>query len=100
MRRTWESENNYLERLDKEMSDRKSTAERLAVMFHAKGGWFFKRTEEGGVHIVKGVQYHNGAQITEEVCLDADSWASIVASVSARGETAETYKIAKGFHNA
>ncbi|GAJ22569.1 unnamed protein product, partial [marine sediment metagenome] len=59
-------------------------------MFHAKDGWYFGRTKDGGVHIVspKG-----------EVRLDADTWASIVASVSFRGDTAEAFQEAKRLHD-
>lgn len=59
-------------------------------MFHAKDGWYFGRTEEGGVHIVSP---------NEEIRLDADTWASAVASVSAKGDIAEAFQEAKKLHN-
>ena len=58
--------------------------------FHAKDGWFFERLTDGAVKIT-----------TEAFCditLDADTWASAVASVSAAGDMAETFKLAVNLH--
>jgi hypothetical protein len=46
--------------------------------FHAKEGWWFRRDDDGAVAI---------STPTETVTVDANTWASIVASVSAAGET-------------
>ena len=59
-------------------------------MFHAKEGWYFGRVEDGGVHIVSP---------NEEVRLDADTWASAVASVSSRGDCAEAFQEAQRLHS-
>lgn len=59
-------------------------------MFHAKDGWYFGRTEDGGVHVISP---------KEEVRLDADTWASVIASVSAQGDTAEAFQEARNFHH-
>lgn len=53
--------------------------------FHAGNGWYFTRTPGGGVHI----HAYSGDQLWAAVALDADTWASAVAAVSARGKTDE-----------
>lgn len=58
--------------------------------FHARQGWYFRRGEDGSVTIWPG----EGTEIT----LDADSWCSVVASVSAPGEAYETFAAAKRLH--
>lgn len=67
------------------------------MAFHWKDGWYFERLNDGGVRI-----FHLpvGEQIADEnIEIDADSWASIISSVSEQGETAETFKEAGEFHN-
>lgn len=59
------------------------------MAFHAKDGWTFERTEDGGVHLVSP-----GA----DVILDADTWCSAVASVTARGDNAATFHEAQTVH--
>lgn len=65
------------------------------MAFHWKDNWFFERFEDGSVHI-----HHHKAPGEEyiDVCIDADSWASILASVCAKGETAESWKMAQALH--
>jgi len=73
------------------------------MAFHLRDNWFFeRRTEDGDVRI-----YHEDLEADQDdgfveydVCLDIDpaSWASIVASVSKLGETAETYQHAIATH--
>lgn len=67
--------------------------------FHAKDGWLFRRADEfGGVEIEK--RTNDRAQNPEMyVAFDADTWASIVASVSALGETSATFQAAKALHS-
>lgn len=57
--------------------------------FHAHSGQYFRRLDDGRVEI------RNSDGVF--VC-DASTWASVVASVSARGETGETYRQALDFH--
>ncbi len=57
--------------------------------FHARDGWFFKRLEEGKVEI----RWAAGS-----IIFDKDTWASIVASVSAKGENADTFEQALALH--
>jgi len=73
------------------------------MAFHWKDNWFFERREDGSVRI-----YHEdleadqeGGLVEYDVCLDidADSWASIIASVSAQGETAKSFQEARNFHH-
>jgi hypothetical protein len=61
--------------------------------FHARDGWFFRRDADGAV-VVTAHGWPGGP----EVILPAPTWASVVASVSAAGETAETYRQALAFH--
>jgi len=65
------------------------------MAFHWKDGWYFERILNGQVRI-----YHlDGFGLMDRgIAIDADSWASIVASVSARGDTAEAFQEAREFH--
>lgn len=72
------------------------------MAFHWKDNWFFERRDDGSVRI-----YHEDRlpgrstdPVEYDVCLDidADSWASIVASVSAQGDTAEAFQEARNLH--
>ncbi len=67
-------------------------------MFHAKDGWFFQRVDNGDVRIMLQPSGFGG-QPQAQVQLSSDTWASIVATVSAKGETAESWKAASNFHN-
>lgn len=87
--------------------------------FHAHSDWYFRRNEDGSVSILRpnpnkevqdkiieaaklntaGYAVPSGAsEFFEAVRFDADSWASIVASVSFEGEGAATFATAKGLH--
>jgi hypothetical protein len=68
-------------------------------MFHVKNGLWFERTENGSVHLVKKADARDNAPVMEDIVIDDSSWASIVATVSAQGETGETYREALAFHN-
>lgn len=61
--------------------------------FHAIQGWYFERLEDGAVRVRHG----DGPQM-EVVELDANTWASAVASVCHFGEMSETYRQALDFH--
>lgn len=59
-------------------------------MFHWRDGLFFGRSDDGAVRILKdGVI---------DVTVPVVEWASIVAAVTASGETAETYQQAEALH--
>ena len=53
------------------------------MAFHYKDNWFFERIKDGAVRI-----YHldNSGLMDRGIAIDAASWASIIASVSARGK--------------
>jgi hypothetical protein len=57
--------------------------------FHAKDGPFFTRKAGGAVEVQLG---------DRSVTVDYSTWASVVASVSAEGETAVNYQTARWFH--
>jgi fructoselysine-6-P-deglycase FrlB-like protein len=61
--------------------------------FHAHSGWYFERLEDGSVRLSA-----MGATELMSATFNADTWASAVASVSADGETAETFRAALEFH--
>lgn len=54
--------------------------------FHAKDGWYFERLDDGSVKVSAAV-----ARSTEAITLGPSTWASIIASMSAAGETSQTY---------
>ncbi len=62
--------------------------------FHWKDGWYFKRLPDGSVNVM----FYDRRYIHPDLTIDADSWASIVASVSARGETADSWQAIREFH--
>lgn len=67
-----------------------SSPHKTAGAFHAREGWYFRRGEGGTVTIWCGEGH--------EITLDPDSWASVVASVSAQGESSATYRSALDAH--
>lgn len=64
--------------------------------FHAHSGWYFRREDDGTVRIVAPDSL--GAGANQRVELDAGTWASVIASVSASGGTSETFAAAKALH--
>jgi hypothetical protein len=67
-------------------------------MFHAKDGWFFERTADGGVHIVKRQEAKDDAPLIAQTYFDHASWCSIIASVCWQGENSESWDLANEFH--
>jgi len=67
--------------------------------FHAKNGLFFQRDEDGNV-IVRKVETDNlrGTRVMFKATLEPNTWASVMASVCARGEDANTFQEADQFH--
>lgn len=62
--------------------------------FHAHSGWYFRREPDGSVRILAP-----DSQATHQVVtLDASTWASVVASVCASGETFHTHRAALAAH--
>lgn len=83
-------------------------------MFHSHDSWYWERIDNGGVRVIKlGATLSEEPQdgqpptvvaggrlrvLLNEHVLTAEAWASIVASVSARDETTETYYDALAFY--
>lgn len=65
--------------------------------FHWRDETFFKRGEDGVVEVHYFEQYNNSPQ-EKAWRIPPNEWASIVASVSATGETGESYREALKFH--
>lgn len=59
--------------------------------FHSKDGWLWSRLSDGSVEVKTG----DG---TTQV-LDGETWASVVASVSARGDRREVWELARSLHD-
>lgn len=64
-------------------------------MYHARDGLYFARQPDGSVKV--RIEPING--VPTEVELTADTWASVIATVSARGENADTWNEARQYHN-
>ena len=62
-------------------------------IFHANDRLSFERDGDGSVYVFQG----RGRDMTA-VLLDPNTWASVVASVCARGENRETFDAALSFH--
>lgn len=67
--------------------------------FHWRDETFFTRTGDGSVEVHYLEQYNNTPQ-QKMWRIPPNAWASIVASVSATGETSESYREAVKFHGA
>ena len=68
-------------------------------MFNAKNGWYFERTVDGGVHIVKKASAHQDAPVIAQLYIDHSGWSSIISSVSHCGETSESFRDAEQYHS-
>ena len=62
--------------------------------FHAKDGWCFERLESGAVHVWNPALGPNCS-----LMMTPDMWASVVASVSVRGDNAQDHHSALMFHD-
>lgn len=65
--------------------------------FHAHSGWFFRRNDDGSVTVAAPDSLGPGAHQT--AVFDPGTWASIVAFVSAGGDTGLTHRAAADLHN-
>lgn len=64
--------------------------------YHESDGWYFKRLPDGSVRIRK-VDWPEG-QIVREHIVAPGPWCSLIACVSPKGETTETWEAASKFH--
>ncbi len=68
-------------------------------MFHWQHGWYFSRQSDGTVYVYKGSEKAaDDLPKLPLLAIPAAEWCSIVAAVSATGETAETYQAAVALH--
>lgn len=58
--------------------------------FHSKYGLYFRREPDGTV-LLMWEPFNDGRNPMMMIPLDPDTWASVVAYVSARGDNAETF---------
>lgn len=68
------------------------------MAYHWRDGITFERQADGSVCIEQPVTDWSDGQ-SFQATIPAAEWASIIAAVSAQGETAEQYAIATVFHN-
>lgn len=68
--------------------------------FHSREGFYFDSDDEGNVTIFITETAHHAAPVLRAITLPENEWASVVASVCRRGETAESWQAARDFHNA
>lgn len=62
--------------------------------FHAADGLFFTRLEDGGVIVRRYEEHFDGAEPTFLLTFTPETWASVVASMEAGGETADSWQAA------
>ncbi len=72
---------------------------KLSGAFHSKEGWWFDRLPNGDVGVTLTGLTINPYVIDAQVVFDPNTWASIVAFVSATGDNAETWGRARRLHN-
>ena len=65
--------------------------------FHVKDGLYFNRLENGYVVVTVDCCAHDGSTTIRTFEIDVDGFASVVASMSARGEQANGFYEAKEF---
>lgn len=63
--------------------------------YHARDRWTFKRLDGGAVRVRR---YDDLGMVVAEITVTPEMWASIVATVSARDESHETYREALEAH--
>lgn len=71
------------------------------LMFHVEHGLTFERLTDGSVRIRKYREpFTVGSEdmVEFQVTLEPDRWASVLASLSPTGESADTYQEARKYH--
>lgn len=66
--------------------------------FHWRDGTYFKRLENGSVRVRRTETPNADSPTALTLVIPPSEWASIIAHVSSRGETAESYCEAEKFH--
>lgn len=72
-------------------------AEPVIHGYHWRDGWHFTRCPDGSVRIMNGRTPVGVDPI--DLTIPPNEWASIIANVSARGETSNSYYLAGVFHD-
>lgn len=67
--------------------------------FHFEGGLYFKRLADNRVQILIKESAHIHAPVFRKFVATDSEWASIIASVSMRGDDAHSHKEALELHN-
>jgi len=78
-----------------------SSEERVADAengFHNQEGWFYKRIDNGTVRVSHVLHPPIYGRLVEQFCITENAWASIVCSVSKKGETYDRWMVARKFH--
>lgn len=68
------------------------------MYLHVKDGLFFKRSLNGWVEIVKRESADEMSNVVFETMLSPNEWASVIASVSIRGDHEPYFQQALDFH--
>ena len=63
-------------------------------MFHVRDGLYFHRCDDGSVFVIVKNSAHERARVVASFHLDVHAWSSVVASMSAEGENADTWTVA------
>jgi hypothetical protein len=64
------------------------------IGFHARDGLYFTRTESGGVVVTITEEPKDDSLALKTIELTPEAWASVVTSMSAAGETFESWTAA------
>lgn len=64
--------------------------------FHTLEGWWFQRLDDGRVQVTHTDP--TGETVHGQVVIEGGPWCSVVATVSAKGETSATWQEALRFH--
>lgn len=79
-------------------------AQRRATMgeSHSRNGFYFKRQDDGSVRVRIAIGNPEGGQWDDttlrEITVPPNEWASVIASVCARGADSASYQDAQDFH--
>lgn len=66
--------------------------------FHLSDGFTYERVSDDGDVRLRLRVHHGGDEIIRELVVPENEWASVVASVCAKGETGDTYQAARDLH--
>ena len=70
------------------------------TVFHQQAGFYAERLTDGSVRLVKHESAHPNSPVVMDHTIPEAEWVSIVAAVSARGGTSETYQAVRELHGA